>query len=267
MRILSTLIYAVSMCVLSATAVAQTPISADFRSGFGAFGMLIDGVVPALRGFDVGYTNGDHQIRDMHIAPDGSGDYLILLRDSSGVDPIAGSIKLLDVHKLGFQFQASRSDCIGRCQIALPFSVPFGYTFVLLGFDMHYSTRDGDLDTNIREISVAPFPHNAYVEVYFGDTAGLDAYYAQVDFALIPTSSFRFAERHVSTSVPIQGSQTVRRTRGLALLQAFNFRFTESDHFLRRFRIDLTRNRVRVSFYDRDINDPYVWSLKYAVLD
>ena len=44
-------------------------------------------------------------------------------------------------------------------------------------------------------------------------------------------------------------------------------RFTESDHFLRRFRIDLTGGRIRVSFYDRNLDDPYRWWVRYGVLD
>ena len=50
------------LCVLSVSAQAQTPIGASFRSGFGAFGLDVGGPVPAISGFDVAYTNGDHQI-------------------------------------------------------------------------------------------------------------------------------------------------------------------------------------------------------------
>jgi len=245
---------------------AQTPIERSFNSEFGAFGFITGSAVPALQGFDVAFTNGDHKLRDLIIAPLAGTSYFILMKDSAGADPIAGSIRLMDVRAFGEARRVSRSDCVARCRINLPSVVPRDQALVLLGFDFHYSLRDGGPDTNIREISVEPWPQNAYVEVTFADSAGTRPYHAQVDYALIPAGVLAFHDRFVSAPAPIRGSQTLIRPRGAALLQAFGFRFTESDHFLQRFRIDLTDDRIRVSFHDRDFNDPYLWSIKFAVL-
>jgi hypothetical protein len=245
---------------------AQTPIARSFNSEFGAYGFIVGGAVPALQGFDVAFTNGDHKLRDLNVAPLAGSSYLILLKDSAGADPIAGSIKLMDVREFGGARRVSRPDCVARCRINLPSVVPRDQALVLLGFDFHYSLRDGGPDTNIREISVEPWPRNAYVEVVFADSAGARPYHAQVDYTLVPVGVLAFHDRSVSAPAPIRGSQTLIRPRGAALLQAFRFRFTESDHFLHRFRIDLTDDRIRVSFHDRDFNDPYLWSIKFAVL-
>ncbi len=251
----------------AAFARAQTPIERHFSSESGAFGLVTGSAVPALRGFDVAYTNGDHKIRDMNIAPLAGTSYLVLVRDSSGFDPIAGFIKLMDVRATGASAQRiARSGCVGRCRIRLPAVVPRDHALVLLGFDFHYSLRGGGPDTNIREISVEPWPQNAYVEVFFGDSAATQPYFAQVDFAILPASAVAFQNESAGATTPIRGSQTATRRGGEALLQAFKMRFTESDHFLQRFRIDLTEGRVRVSFHDRDSNDPYLWSLKFAAL-
>jgi hypothetical protein len=256
-------------CSISVSASAQTPIEQTFSSSLGAHGFLLPGgsSVPALRGFDVRYTNGDHQIRDMYLSLWNRGDYAVILKDSSGVDPIAGTIKLMDVQSLGsYRYRLTKTDCVGTCRINLPWVVPREYALVLIGFDVHYSTEDGGPDTNIRELSVDPFPQNAYINVRFGDSSGRTPYHAQLDFTFVRSTYLSLYDRRVSSPVPVRGSQTVMRTPGEALLQGFSLRFTESDHFLERFGVDLTGNRIAVWFHDRDRNDPFVWSVKYALL-
>jgi hypothetical protein len=247
---------------------AQTPIEQTFSSSLGAHGFLLPSgsSVPALRGFDVRYTNGDHQIRDIYVGWWSGPDYAVILRDSAGFDPIAGTIKLMDVQGLGYRYRITRSDCVGTCRINLPWVLPREYALVLMGFDFHYNTLDGGPDTNVRELSVDPFPQNAYINVRFGDTAGRMTYFAQVDFTVIHSSALSLYDRRVISPAPVRGSQTVTRTAGEALLQAFSLRFAESDHFLERFGVDLTGNRIAVWFHDRDRNDPFVWSVKYALL-
>lgn len=259
-------VFAVFVEAFLMNAHAQVPFETSFRSRFGAFGFLTFDSVPALRGFDVSFTNGDHKLRDIVIAPLADTSYIVLVRDSSGVDPIAGFVKLMDVRDIGSANRVSRSDCVGRCIIQLPFSVGNDFALVLLGFDFHYSLDDGGPDTNVREISVLPWQHNGYVEVYFGDSAGTRPYYAQVDFSILPMTSLEFRDRVASASAPVRGTDIAFRSPGTALLQAFKVRFTESDHFLKRLMVDLTGNRIRMAFHDRDQNDPFLWTLRYAVL-
>jgi hypothetical protein len=261
--------FAALASVIAVSAYAQTPIVQSFSSTLGGYGFLLPSgsSVPALRGFDIRYTNGDHQIRDMYLGYWSGGDYAVILKDSSGADPIAGTIKLMDVRALdSYRYRLTRSDCVGICRIDLPWVVPREYALVLLGFDFHYSTEDGGPDTNIRELSVDPAPQNAYINVRFGDSAGRTPYHAQVDFTFIRSTHLSLYDRRVSSPTPVRGSQTVTRTAGEALLQGFSLRFTESDHFLGRFGVDLTGNRIAVWFHDRDLNDPFLWWVKYAVL-
>ena len=49
-------------------------------------------------------------------------------------------------------------------------------------------------------------------------------------------------------------------------LQGFQFRFTNSDHFLKKIGVNLARRDEIVSFQDNNGDDPYSWSVDYAVL-
>jgi hypothetical protein len=86
---------------------AQEAIDRSFVAEEGAQGYMFPGAVPALRGFDIGYTRSDHQIRRVILGPlatsgpPSAGDYLIALRDRDGSDAISGSVKLTDVRRLG----------------------------------------------------------------------------------------------------------------------------------------------------------------------
>lgn len=253
-------------------AVDRSFIDRSFVADEGAQGYRLPGVVPALRGFDVGFTRSDHQIRRVLLGPrltyfaDGTvsaGDYLILLQDRSGPDAISGSVKLTDVSRLGRQLDVMRDDCRGECRLRIP-NLIGPEAFVLTGFAFDHGRGT---DRHVLEVMIRQFAHNGYIDVRFIDSSGSGTYRAQVTYSVVPRSALGSAYLvQARSGGPVRGESVVSRPRGVALLQSFNLRFLNGDHHLQRMAVDLTGDRILVRFRDQNGDDPFDWHVEYSIL-
>jgi hypothetical protein len=224
--------------------------------------------VPALRGFDIGYTRSDHQVCRLILgppttsAPPAEGDYLIMLRDASGFDAISGSIKLTDVRRLGRLLHVARSDCRGECRLRIP-NLIGPEAFLLTGFTFDYASG---IDRHVLQVKIRQAAHNGYIDVKFVDGAGTRTYSAHVTYAVIPRSAVGPYLVQARSAAPARGESNVSRPRGVALLQSFDLRFLNGDHHLQRISVDLTGDRILARLRDQNGDDPFEWYVEYSIL-
>lgn len=247
---------------------AQDPIERTWTTDSGAQGYrLSPGVVPALRGFDVGYTRSDHQVKHLLLgpvttAPLDSGDFVISLQDHDGHDAVSGSVKLTDLRRLGRHFEVSRRDCSRECRLLIP-SLIGPEAFLLTGFAFQLASGG---DRNVRQVKVRQAAHNGYIDVAFVDGAGTGPYFAHVTYAVIPRALLGPYLVQARSAGPVRGEAAVARPPGLALLQSFDLRFLNGDHHLQRIAVDLSGDRVLARFRDQNGDDPFEWYVEYSVL-
>ena len=148
------------------------------------------GVVPAIRGFDVGYERSDHQVKLLFMGPVtrsaiDTGDLLVSLQDHDGNDAISGSVRLTDLRGLGRHLDVTRTECPRDCRLRIPHLIS-SEAFVLTGFAFRLAARG--TDRNLLQVKVRQAAHNGYIDVAFVDRAGTAPYFAQVTYAVIPRS-------------------------------------------------------------------------------
>jgi hypothetical protein len=173
-------------------AAAQEPIDRSWTGvAGGAQGYrLPPGVVPAIRGFDVGYERSDHQVKLLFMGPVtrsaiDTGDLLVSLQDHDGNDAISGSVRLTDLRGLGRHLDVTRTECPRDCRLRIPHLIS-SEAFVLTGFAFRLAARG--TDRNLLQVKVRQAAHNGYIDVAFVDRAGTAPYFAQVTYAVIPRS-------------------------------------------------------------------------------
>ena len=96
---LAALAAALALHAWAPVAEAQEAIDRSFVTASGAQGYTLPpGLVPALRGFDVGYTRSDHQVNLLLLGPVttarlDSGEYTVALQDADGNDAVSGAVR------------------------------------------------------------------------------------------------------------------------------------------------------------------------------
>lgn len=260
---------ALAFLVWASAASAQEAIDRSWTAASGSQGYTLSpGVAPALRGFDVGYTRSDHQVRHLLLGPVtspsplDSGDFVISLRDAAGDDAVSGSVKLTDVRRLGRHLEVSRRDCSRECRLLIP-NLISSEAFLLTGFAFGLISLG---DRNVLQVKVRQAAHNGYIDVAFVDRAGTEPYFAHVTYAVIPRALLGPYLVQARSTGPVRGQATVPRPPGLALLQSFDLRFLNGDHHLQRIAVDLTGDRILVRFRDQNGDDPFEWAVEYSVL-
>lgn len=251
----------------AAVASAQDPIDRSWVAAEGSQGYRLPGVVPALRGFDVGYTRSDHQVKHLLMgpvtsAPLDSGDFVISLQDHDGHDAVSGSVKLTDVRRLGRHLEVTRRDCPRECRLRIPHLIG-PEAFVLTGFAFALSPGT---DRSVLQVKVRQAAHNGYIDVAFVDNSGTGPYFAQVTYAVIPRAALGPYLVQARSAAPARGEAVVSRRPGVALIQSFDLRFLNGDHHLQRIGVDLSGDGMLVRFRDQDGNDPFEWYVEYSIL-
>jgi len=255
---------------------AVAPLAALERGGFsfsldtGLYAADIGDVGPGWIDVDVRFANGDHHIAEMaagRIAP----HYLVRWADGTcdnplascgGEDDITGVVKWAD---LGFNVvhETSSSTCRGTCRLTVP-RFDTGIQFAVLGLWFRWNR---DVDHHLREVAVVPDPANGAVYVTFADDAGTEPYSAALTYAMLPVGAVRSMVSRTSTT-PATDSVLVPRLPGLAILRGFRFRFTNSDHHLQRFAVDLSPTTdIRLRWRDINGDDPFDWWVSYLILN
>lgn len=222
------------------------------------------GVVPAIRGFDMGYTSSDHHIKEFHLGPHTrspipTGDYLITFKDNDVHRAISGSVKLVDMRSMGSHLEVSRDDCRGECRLRIP-HLTSSEAFILTGFALRRES-----DAHVREVKVRQMAHNDHIYVKLVDNSESDTYYARITYAVVPRSALG-PLTHVRSEVPARGSVLVPRPPGTAVLQSFSFRFIDGDRHLQRMSVDLTGDDILLRFRDQRGDDRFEWMVEYSVM-
>ncbi len=243
-------------------------IERTFSSARGAQGYSFpENTVPAIIGFNVGWTRDDHHIRWLSVGPQNSaplnsGEYLIALRDDDRHrHNINGYIKLVDLSAIADHREVSLTSVVGEQRLRIPHLIG-SQAFVLTGFYFRYRHSDNHL----LQVKVRQMAHNDHIYVNIRDNDGANPYDVYITYAVLSRSVFRDYGLILRSSRPVRSSETVSRAPGQAFLQSFELKFRNGDHHLQRMTIDLDDDQLLVGLRDNDGNDPFTWMVEYAVL-
>jgi len=238
----------------------------DVPSGNPALWYL-SGDVPALVTADLMFRNGDHHLKHFGVVPhDGTGpstDYLVQFSDLDGGDRYSGTVRWADLWQQNLPRSVARGGCAGTCRLTIPRLARWQQVFVLSGFQLSFS--EAGTDRHVREIAIVPSPYDGFVDVTFTDDSGGRPFSVELRYLVLPYG-LAVGENIRQGSVVGGGNSEVAIPAGQAVLQGFRLRFSNSDHHLERFAVDLHDNRIRTHWRDGDANDPYTWWVSYATL-
>ena len=185
-------------------------IERTISSDLGAQGFRFrTGTIPALVGFDIGWTRDDHHVKWLAIGPNttaplDSGDYLVALRDqdSSG-HRISGTIKFEDFRGVAEHRQVSARGLSGEHRLRIPHLNP-DQEFVLTGFLFEYESSDH----HVLHIKLRQMAHNDHIYVNFSDNDGAARYVVSIKYAVIPSSMLARSYRSTWNPDHIPGLKT-----------------------------------------------------------
>ena len=256
--------------------------------------LTIDGQGNALSAFYLRFDNGAHKVARLSLLRF-PGTVQPAINDNDGNDPFTASARYVDVGVANTV--TVRAACSGTCDLPME---PISTTQTALISGFSFERPDGD--NNIRRIAVQLRPERRVAVVSFVDDGGLEihstpqlsivigrndrrAYNVTLQYVVIDAAhvrEFGHASGTRRTGTPWPGSGTASAGSSVApsgygwsvqgayapphALQAFDFSFTNSDHFLREFGINLARRGEVIAFQDDDRGDGIDWNVDYAVL-
>jgi hypothetical protein len=138
--------------------------------------------------------------------------------------------------------------------------------------DLRFS--DGS-DHNLRTIGVVPAPQFGFIDVTFADSGGTTPYSAKIYYARLYDYEIVRVETRFSTS-PVVNAIQGSRGSGVAVIRGFRLGFTNGDHHLEHWTVDLcpnigtpatcNDNQFFIRFRDGNGDDPFDWWLSYTLL-
>lgn len=259
--------------------------------------------VVALRGFLIGFQNGDHKLRRIGLVPSPRFTHFALA-DQNGDDPFRANASYSTFTSGQSGEVAARGG--GKFEIPLPGSAPFGHTLVLRGFE--FRRADGT-DANLRNIGVWLDPQRHVARVSLVDDQGLDwrGFERTIGAALTGASMTLPGVFEMQTAVDsaswwgrrtpelidgyraydvkvqyawiptalvrsqgaLSGTDRQRDARSrdaIDALQGFEFSFTNSDHHLLGVGLNGDRENGQAFFQDNNLDDPMQWSATFLTL-
>lgn len=259
--------------------------------------------VTALRGFIIGFQNGDHKLRRMGVVP---GDRFthFAFADQNGDDPFRANATFSTFTSGQVGEVAARGG--GKFEIPLPGTAPHGHTLVLRGFE--FRRADGT-DANLRNIGVWLDPARHVARVSLVDDQGLDwrGFERTIGAALTGVSMTLPGVFEAQTAVDsarwwgqrtpeliggyraydvkvlyawiptalvqrqgaLSGTDRMRDARSrdaIDALQGFEFTFNNSDHHLLGLGLNGDDENGQAFFQDNNLDDPMQWSATFITL-
>ena len=212
---------------------------------------------PALVGFRLAYTNGDHHAFALAVGATGTGapgsDPTFILRLEDGDtglnnprDPVEMSASFIDLRDLGPSDVevgvTSGFDLNGVAQLPLDPPVDPGGFFVLSGFEFR---TDGS-NHHLRVLRITPRPDLGYVEVeYRDDSPDDDLYFASVVYAVLRPRPASEGSEGLELAGPFEarfpflGGGRADRMPGTAVLHGFSLEYREGDRHLNDIAVEL----------------------------
>lgn len=213
---------------------------------------------PLLKQFFLKYTSKDHHIRRIQIRPVGQ-QLDVSFRDKNGDDEFFYNVGHLGVSGSGVRnreksgFSRGGTEVIPLTDKPDPDSV-----FVLRGFDIQYTSKDHHLDM------LWVYENNGRLIVGFNDKNNDDDFEYKVYFTWVP-------KRYVVTSGAIadknvRAADSATIPHGVSVISGFRFDFCSDDHHLRDVGVVAKDGKIEVYYEDKNGDDRFDWTVKYAVL-
>src|SRR5262245_28457426 len=231
---------------------------------------------PLLDGFYVRFgpplgqsSHIDHHLKTLEVRPQRPepGNVTVTYADKKADDPFA---YIVSFHSRGDDGLVSGETGEGEefvCALQCPFLLARpspDHVFVLRGFKLSWDPFSGD-DRHLERLAV--FEADGILIVAMEQAGALSAndFEFQVDYAYLPPTAVRAGG--ALWGVTAGGVDQKEVPAGESVIRGFDFRFTNGDHHVREIGVQTPDDgRVEVFFNDKNSDDPFVWSVRWATL-
>ncbi len=148
--------------------------------------------------------------------------------------------------------------CALQCEHPLARPSP-DHVFVLRGFKLSVSGGDRHLER------LAVFEADGILTVALEQDGSPNDFWFQVDYTYLPPAALRDVGE--LWGLTYEGVDQKSIPAGESVVRGFDFRFTNGDHHVREIGVQTPDDgRVEVFFNDKNSDDPFVWSVRWATL-
>lgn len=216
---------------------------------------------PLLQAFYTRFTGTDHHFGALEAAANtpGAGQATIFYADKDHDDRYFYNVTFARYFGTIFRRTAPRDFCRGSCtaRLATPPDLA-NHVFVLTGFYVYYRGNDHHID----RLSIVE--NNGSVTVDVNDKNDDDPFVVEIRYAYIPRSMFRVISARNGTA---RGGQRVDIEVGTPVIRGFTFDFRSQDHHIQEIGVmPSTNGKLEVYYSDKNKDDQFDWSVRYAIL-
>jgi hypothetical protein len=264
-----------SVIGLTALVVVETPAQQRFEgTGKGQVIVQTPGPKPGpfvrtslLDGFYVRFgprlgqsSREDHHLRTLEVRlqhPEPT-NIKVVYADKNADDRFAYIVSVHSREIAGVESGSTGAPLVCALQCAIPLARPSPqHVFVLRGFRL--SVNGGD--RHVERLAV--FEADGVLVVALEQGGSPNDFLFEVDFAYLPQAAVQAVGELWDNDVRARKDIPA----GASVIRGFDLRFTNGDHHVREIGVMTPdEGRVEVFFSDKNADDPFVWSVRWAIL-
>lgn len=262
-----------SLCLATLTFVAGSAQQRSEGTGRGTVIATTDSFpgTPLLDGFLVRFgpplgepSETDHHFGTIEVWPERPEpiNVTVTYADDNGDDAFAYVVSFHSSMAAGVESGGTEElFCAFQCGPPIARPSP-DHVFVLRGFKLYIPD---ERDRHVERLAV--FEADGRLTVAFEQAGHFtpNSFFFQVDYAYLPPAAV--SDIGELWGVSIDGVDRDSIPPGESVLRGFDFRFTDGDHHVREIGVQTPDDgRVEVFFNDKNSDDTFVWSVRWATL-
>ncbi len=205
-------------------------------------------------------SNDDHHLRTLEVRlqhPEPT-NIKVVYADKNADDRFAYIVSVHSREIAGVATGSTGAPLVCALQCAIPLARPSPqHVFVLRGFRL--SVNGGD--RHVERLAV--FEADGVLVVALEQGGSPNDFLFEVDFAYLPPAAVKDVGELWDNDIRARKDIPA----GASVIRGFDFRFTNGDHHVREIGVMTPDNgRVEVFFSDKNGDDPFVWSVRWAIL-
>ena len=205
-------------------------------------------------------SNEDHHLRTLEVRlqhPEPT-NIKVVYADNNADDRFAYIVSVHFREIAGVESGSTGAPLVCALQCSIPLARPSPqHVFVLRGFRI--SVNGGD--RHVERLAV--FEADGVLVVALEQGGSPNDFLFEVDYAYLPPAAVQAVGELWDTGTRARKDIPA----GASVIRGFDFRFTNGDHHVREIGIMTPDNgRVEVFFSDKNADDPFVWSVRWAIL-
>ena len=206
-------------------------------------------------------SNEDHHLRTLEVRlqhPEPT-NIKVVYADKNADDRFAYIVSVHSREIAGVETGSTGAPLVCAIQCAIPLARPSPqHVFVLRGFRLSVNTGG---DRHVERLAV--FEANGVLVVALEQAGSPNDFRFEVDYAYLPPAAVQEVGELWDTDARARKDIPA----GASVIRGFDFRFTNGDHHVREIGVMTPDDgRVEVFFNDKNADDPFVWSVRWAIL-